>query len=882
MISKGLCNNKWIGWMRNFDNAMTKWIKTAPVDAKPIESVKSLTRYILSPNILGKSTSKALPNEMPSYNWPSQPKGVGNCLVISSNLRRPTIPNARVSCAEFSVDRVNAFMGGEKGKELEKYGSQFFSEFYEVYFYFFGRGNTLNEMFLDNYLMDPERIDCKLIMVCYSDAPQCPAFQAKYEPTSKTLSITISSAIAVALSGQGEYSKAFWNEAWNTFQSTVIEDSRNSQDWIPSAVNRLRASLVTVLGYENKILLADALAHCRERAEEILFGADADIPTLPLATNLREIYRDNNIPLTECINRLLLMLQGSLCLVPWATISDQKSIPCPVLIVPAQVRGTFSSWTFVPATLQEVAVWNKVQDFAEGFFEKAVQHLKENQSTKAKCPLIKDLDEKVLGNKSVNALEQALDPLGSNLDLMCLIAKGLTGILHEGRPISFSFILGKQETLKYVDRVISNEFINDKVRAEEFHPNKDLLNTGTSQDKQRSEELHKKVEQACTRIEGHYALFQRPHVAGFVDVDYERLRVDRMVMLKDPPARDLLKMQEKDSILLDEHVRLRWLTWRHIGTVGFFSGGDGVLRLFYRGKLVLTWRKRVNPEDHHSILGIEWDEFDDSPVKQLHMYIRDAINEDAASMTASSSNITSTLSNIVSSICSIANANGEGALFVIGGDRNCPALCDMVPDNFKMEWSKERRLLDTEQQTLRSLATMDGAVHICLDRNETGGNGAWVRARRYIAATPVNPLEPNKECPLDASSLIDFLDECIKMLPNGKDGMPCSKKMEECFPIFNKTTPTYLKESLEIWKWKLGSKGTRHRSVFQLCLWSSEKANQKFFNSRNLYDKEQGAPLICSVSADGPVHLYRMYYCNKRHSCVGGCPGLLLWTKRII
>ena len=868
--------SQWIKWVKQFNEAMNKWVKTTQDDPERMESVKSLARYILSPIIQGKSTSLG---RIPSFTWPPQPAGCGTCLAVSSNLRRPTIPNARVSCAEFSIDCVNEYMGGNSTvkKDLGRYGSQFFSEFYEVYFNFFGRGNTLNEMFLDNYIKDGRK-ECRLISVCYSDVSSSAKFQARYDSGSKTLFITIDSTIAAALSGQGVYSKAFWDVAWQTFLSTVNE-AHCSQDWVPAAVNRLRALPVSESGRPSQTLF-DALAHGRKKAEEILLGENGG---LPLAPRLREIYLDDSVPLTECINRLLLMLQGNLCLVPWATIPGRNTIPCPVLIVPAEVDGPFSSWTFVTIGQHPASEWTEVRAQAEGFFEKAAKHLKEEKaiSTAANC-LTQDLNKSVQESAAGCSLELILNRLGPILALMCHVAKRLTGVMHESRPISFSFILGKQETLKYVDRVLSNEFISNKGETDAFSPHRDLLSSETdAEKKEKWAELQKIADLASTRIEGHYALFQRPHVAGFVDLDHKSLRVDRMVMLNDPPASDLLRMQEQDSILLDEYVRLRWLTWKVKDTTGFCSGGDGVLRIFYKGKLALMWRKRVNPEDHHSMLGIEWDSSgEDSPIKQLRSCIQDAIGETGE---RTSTYLNSMLSNIISSICSISNANGEGSLFVIGGDRECTALCDMVQDTFKMEWAKERRLLDTEQQTLRSLATMDGAVHICLSKNGTGGNGAWVRARRYIAAAPANPLEPKAKGPLDASDLTNFIDWCVELLPNGKVAKPCSNKLEGCFPILGKTSPESLRESLGNWKGKLGSKGTRHRSVFQLCLWSSEQKNRRFFGAGGSGVNDQDAPLICSISADGPVHLYRMYYCKKRDKTLcKGCPAMLLWTQRII
>ena len=61
---------------------------------------------------------------------------------------------------------------------------------------------------------------------------------------------------------------------------------------------------------------------------------------------------------------------------------------------------------------------------------------------------------------------------------------------------------------------------------------------------------------------------------------------------------------------------------------------------------------------------------------------------------------------------------------------------------------------------------------------------------------------------------------------------------------------------------KIGTKGTRHRSVIQLCLWLLNKP----------IDGE--SPIVCSISADGPVNLFKVDTCP--------CGTKYLWMEEVI
>jgi len=122
-------------------------------------------------------------------------------------------------------------------------------------------------------------------------------------------------------------------------------------------------------------------------------------------------------------------------------------------------------------------------------------------------------------------------------------------------------------------------------------------------------------------------------------------------------------------------------------------------------------------------------EFSSKDVRELKELVASELGLDA---TAAS------VQDIVSAISLISNTMGEGAVFVMGDDPFAiQALSDMVPDDFKMQWARDRRLSGLEQRMLHSLAIMDGAIHIGVvpraKDDSVGDSDVWIGARRYIA-----------------------------------------------------------------------------------------------------------------------------------------------------
>ncbi len=81
--------------------------------------------------------------------------GSALCMAVGASLRTSLVTNARVSSYSFSVPKALISLGSASSghsDNLKEYGGRFFTELLDLYFAIFGRGNTLNEYFLDNVL----------------------------------------------------------------------------------------------------------------------------------------------------------------------------------------------------------------------------------------------------------------------------------------------------------------------------------------------------------------------------------------------------------------------------------------------------------------------------------------------------------------------------------------------------------------------------------------------------------------------------------------------------------------------------------------------------------------------------------------------------------
>jgi hypothetical protein len=699
------------------------------------------------------------------------------------------------------------------GDALRLHGGRFFSEMLEVYFAVFGRGNTLNEHFLDCTLPHQKAWrECACFCVQFH-RELSPAVSLQYADRVATLSV--SRSLAESLTGNWALAMRFWREAWGTFTSLIPTEHEEAlrsslqHDWMPSA-----AKAMALPSSDSDRSLRHELEEARQKSEELVI---LYTPAATLKESLDLLYPNGGASMILKLDRLLKMIQGSLCLVPWA--QDADGTPLPVVSIPAIVEGQYSSsWTLIPELDgAQASKWGIIQPSVSKLFSRALGDPTPIREREDAAPMPPKETKPFWREQNLGANDLVLELERLNDTFVELIkqAQNLTGISHEAKPISFSFIFGPAEVLKHVERVVSNEH-------------------GWSTGDQR------KRPALGRQCDGHYALFQQDRIAGFVDQNHSPLCISKMVVMRSPTESDVTAMvtADADALMDDRYRALRWVTqktWQEAGmpVAGLIAGGDGILRVFLNGRLELTWRRKADADKSHWQLGIECnrrDDGSDSGTRRLSQEIDRALGGGSLVL------------QLISTIWDISNTPGEGAVFIFGGKpSHLPVVSDMVPDNFKMQWARVRDLSGVEQQMLHSLAVMDGAVHIA-----RCNNGAWVCARRFLSSVPQLEGVPN----ISAQVIVDrYFDKWIDHLAVKSPAHSTPEMMNAL-------------SQLQDWSTAIGGKGTRHRSVLQLCVWLE-----------NQYPPDPDWPLLCSISSDGPIKLYQV------RKCV--CGDTYLWTESI-
>jgi hypothetical protein len=777
-----------------------------------------------------------LKNEVPlPAGLPNGP-GQALCAAVGASFRSSLVSNARVSSYGFCVPAVLKSFPDLDKTELKNYGGQFFTELLDLYFSIFGRWNTLNEYFLDQVLV-PGMVRSALSVQFREKRPGGEARPLLLDlgDSGGIVALSVSGEVASFLTNDWTLADEFWRIAWLTFRELVIleaapvsDDARKSlqKDWAPVAAQRMRFA-------SKELPLLKRLHAARLKAEEHFCKSPTNTFQL-----LDQLYPDKKTSCGQKLERLLLMLQGSLSLIPWAR--DGGGTPLPVITIPVIGADYRCAWTIIPTNPKtRPKQWGKCQQFARTLFADAVKPYEQlaselqrhGQDQKLDDTWKAEFNEWKTDPQKAHLISQVVSDLvsfGSKFFWLVKAAKHLTGIRHEGRGTSYCLLYGPAELLKYAQRVISNERSPGRIRST------------AAQDEEDQADYFR------LRCEGHYALFQQEGVAGFIDQVHGPLVIDKVVVCRSPTDDELGEMRA-DNILDDRHRAVRWLTWQFRDApnkvAALIAGSDGVLRLFLKGKLLLAWRRQSDPDTNHWELGVEYDRAAGSPAARLRERLQEALGADAP---------LAGVQDLVTTICEISDTPGEGAVFVIGGKASdLPVLCDMVPDEFKMEWALVRQLSGLEQRMLHSLAVMDGAVHIAT-ADVNGKAEAWVCARRYIAA--VAEIRANAEAERLAQRALTgeiIVTECFE---------PWIKHLRICGA--KGAAETKALERLLKWRSEIGTKGTRHRSVFQLCLWLLHHTH-----GDNL-------PLVCSVSADGPVHLYQVRKCPCGNQTY-------IWTEKV-
>ena len=821
------------------------------------------------------------------------------CVATGSIFRTSYATNARVSkynlneihVFDLLKKRVNSTFPENEKMTFVNNKFDFFSELLGLYFSIFGRGNTLNEFLLDRVA----KPNTKVLHLSFENAEESPE-KAEYftynNQNPDILEIKVYRDLWHALiyynsNNEKPLNYKFWLDAWNIYKKVKGENKSGNlnADWVAAATIEM--------GYKwndddfNRPL-KKLLKEARSTAERKIFAKPGN-----LVKYLKEIYGEDFVP-TDSLKQLLLMIQGSLCLIPWAEEKASKAMqPLPVFTIPAiEKRGEYHcGWTIIPRTTECLGLsWEEFHDTVSQLFEmthsyyyslvnrKGFTGKKENkipweadfgkEHTAVTGMLHKSIEgesgNRSLGsereeNNSVDKSEKKrLEDESKQKDFegyswekfkrYIKVAQNLTGNTHEGKQVSFCLIFGSPVVLKYIEKVVSNENL--------------------------PEDEENKCDSAYleNRFTAHYSIFQQPGIAAFIDQYSETDSIDKIIVLKSPSEDEMIEfISEHEGIIDDEYRNLRWLTSKlndpNIGAaVALLAEGDGLLRIFHEGKLVLIWNKWEGPEGKRWKFGIEYkgkqDSTQNSRLEKLKSKIRNTLKiEEGAS--------SSFLKDLITAIISISDKQGEGALFIFSKlGRNATELCDMVPDSFKMQWAKDRRLSDVEHKILQHMAVMDGAIHITTSKPNNGSvtdSDIWVCARRYVAAAPVM----ENDIPLSATVIIKEYFEnwkrCIKdySFPEERD----EQRIEEIKGGWRK--------NLDEWRYKLGKAGTRHRSVFQFLISYLErekpifdneiKKSQVRGNSKNGNIDEKDSPLICIISADGPVNLFqlKMYKKNR-------------------
>lgn len=803
----------WVQVQQVLDKAKEKERKRKPLNPisyrKFLEAEISQQRGILNP-LLHKGPTTAMAHD-------------AACVLVGVSYRTPWTPNARLSSYGFSVSQVRRMFNRVSHDDLSTYKEEFFPGLLEVYFAIFGRQNTLVEHLLD---YGAERVgsdgscrwaSVRLIAVQFikQEDEGVRTSWLPDEGAKERLVIKVGARVWRTLLGwdvgKGDdlpVLDGFWETSWKCFDDSRKDRKKERGDWRAAAPLRMRQ-------------YAEELREARYKAEEVALER-------PIAKTLRDLYGDSgNTSPGESLGRLMAMLQGTICLVPWAVTDPKDPQPLPVLVMPAFTELSASAWVCIPRRLlqqqSDLTDWDPCARVKDSFSFICVrdQHVAPLGGDDSGHGVVYPLLQKEEFKKFEKRLKGIEKPVFAFLDA----GLELTGDAHEGRETNYTLILGDPEVLKHVERIVSYE------EGKEEAP---MLN---------DEKLWQRF---ARQLKGHYALFQEDGIAGFVDRSSSELRIHKILKCRPPSQEELNRMMKNPDIVNDRYSLLRWLTWcvheagpkKHStldsDCIALSAGGDGVLRVFLEGKLALVIRKRTALGEAPARMGMEWgDKEGKAPIAKLREQIGEALGQEPEE--ASGGRHENLVNDIVATILRISDTPGEGALLVFSTKEKY--LLGMVPDDFRMVWARDRSLSDTEREVLHSLAVMDGALLIETkqERQHTA------RARRFIAAQV-----PRKGAPWGGDKMRDWIDR--------------NKGVRTCGGMHNDAT-----EDLDWWAKNLGAKGTRHRAVFQLLLAVEPKTQED----------EKNGPLVCSISADGPVSLYRYRYCKH-------CKRNYLWISRIV
>jgi len=724
--------------------------------------------------------------------------------------------NARVSRYSFAdaPDWLSKFPRDrfEPAWNCAEMRDKFFTEILDLYFTVFGRGNTLNERVLDAQLKnEASDKECSIFRLIFSDTE---GGQLAIDGKGTEMALLVPLEIwgkLIHLDGHepGKLNLAdrFWEISWLAFS-----ESSNScyEDWPRTAYREM----CQAKAHNGDSSFINLLKLARLEVQEDLFVQKR------LGEVFRLLYGHEGLTLhkggQKVINylssaeSLLRLVQGSLCLTPWA-IKGKKPLDVVTIRVILDENGEKkmrSAWTILPYGSGNDG-FSELAKAAQGRFEEALRGDEGRKLGDFDPPW--NNDGKV--DQNINRLTDVLKAeLGRNGGDILRAAMSVTGDVHEADPVSYSFIFGDPVVLKYIQRVISNERPMSPCQEQR-------LGGGEN-------ESGSRVRRFSNRCRGHYAIFQEDRVVAFVD-RYDELRVDRFIELRAPTDDEIYELH--DTVIVDDQYRsVQWLTYK-VGRVkacaiGIVAGGDGVLRVFRNGEMVISYKHRTSPEEPRWIPGVGLGKGDNSIEDSLRKEICKHFNEEEHNPL---------FKDLIATIGAISNSRGKGALFALDAySEKANYMLEMVPDSFRMQWAARRPLSAIDQMLLKSLAVMDGAVYI--ERQK-------------------------KNCPLLVSARNILVPRAGK-----HDGLDIDMdRWQESAEVCQDHEHRSQSKTLTEWRDTIGTKGTRHHSAFQFCRF-------------NCLDKSRTLryPLICSISADGPIHLYQARRCS-------GCREKYIWTEKI-
>lgn len=897
---------RWVDWLDK--DAIPRFVEILKDDKRYPDSVRAYEERVakamlqlLQPIVHGvKPTNTDLMNSLtlyPPLTWQKQFCGLGTAVGV--NYRSGLAARARFAKYDFRTSVVSAYLR-QHGKIdtalLRTHGSDFFGDLVQVYFAVFGRSATFNEHILDNYerargphgssngqivtsdLFDPEHPRPFAVHYHQRKSSEHGVPPIKLSAGRAYCSLSVSSKLTESLLLDDEddsLADQFFLHAWDCFQATRSKKDRSphesagklNTDWITHAVKMMEEASKE---HEHGASLTRRLAMARASAEHIVLSSS----TKQLGNTLSSWNPIPDISPTEKLRELLSMLQGALCLIAWETPSWQDGqsaisfVTCPVLSNEKTDLGTVSaSWTFVldDGPGKDTTSWPRVQQIATTLIGEILSQYPPFPPTERNSarslpwnpPPSEDAVSEETRDKEFLDICKSINDLivgsGTNVRIFSRVAKWamqLTGGAHEARPTSYSLIVGPGSLLKYVARVVSQE-------------NGEYSATPNARPENEKEAFWRSV------LSSHHSLFGDERVAAFFDAgkpdDEMDHPLDCVVALRHPTISELEQMR-RAQIPEDEYASLRYLTYQlrardPAPAIGFRVEKDGILRIFVGGRLLLLYNPRSANPQRVWRAGIEGRRHLASPKGNkdsegtqcglLQWVIADALS--TCDQVDDCTNGSHMVNDLMDTITAISNSPGEGTTLLIDGSAKAekPAsmyLCEMVPSDFRMQWARDRQLSGTERRILHSLAIMDGALCIrgSIDK------GLWACGRRYLAPDPRDT--PDVAARTVDDVIRDYLKPSIQTIEQVRDMLPGNNS--ESINARRRLAAGEI--GLMRWLDRLAGTGTRHQSVLHFCAQQMLNASKLPTASPNDPVIERKGPLICTVSADGPVRLYRV------------------------